>query len=311
METNSATSTPVAAGSAVDQNKVFDDLVQSRLTKYGATETFNAALTLVAIVNTCSDLDQSLQNVDKAVEVLERNPWVTGIIEVAFHLKAYKIIKIEILDEPSESKPRTGIAWEKRKQRVSEGFIVDSDEFEEDSLDLEGFEGESDEDKELEKELGVKVGTRCTSLAGVDKCESCIRWGNSCSWSSRQPPQKGVPYAMWTNLGILFDHWVEWDRTQDRDGKLEAELEKNPAFMDGNWYTAHNSDKDWTWKQRGYRLEWLKEMLVRRLGGASGTGHTVFQPNTCMIVCDTDELPSMQEHGHILPNLLNGFNEGG
>ncbi|KZT58584.1 hypothetical protein CALCODRAFT_508041 [Calocera cornea HHB12733] len=70
--------------SSTPNHNDLDTQILARLSFYGAVETFNTALTLVAV---------SYCDLENAAEFVHLNPWVVGILEAAFHLKVFKIVR--------------------------------------------------------------------------------------------------------------------------------------------------------------------------------------------------------------------------
>ncbi|KZO93357.1 hypothetical protein CALVIDRAFT_540083 [Calocera viscosa TUFC12733] len=93
MPPNPSTDPIASKSSSPNGHKAGDGQITARLRRYGSMGKFNPTVTLVAVVKSCGTLEQSLGDMDKAADFLTSNPWVTGILEAAFHLKAFKLVR--------------------------------------------------------------------------------------------------------------------------------------------------------------------------------------------------------------------------
>ncbi|KZO93363.1 hypothetical protein CALVIDRAFT_255693 [Calocera viscosa TUFC12733] len=189
---------------SVDQHKELDALVLDKLKRYGAAQEFNAMFTLIAIVKTCGELDQSFADLDKVVDVLQQQ-WVLGIVEAAFHLKAFRIvrdlpmmikedIKIEVLEDEDEPKLPVKVSAPDNKEVEVKFEPVDKDTIMKIGDDRCDF-------------CKLYKRYQCMRKAGYSGCEACSFHMKRCTIRPTCPAD--VPEDLYSDLRMLFDIQVK------------------------------------------------------------------------------------------------------
>jgi len=221
------------------EHKRLDTLVLERLRRYGVDNAFNAVLTLVAVVKTCDKLSQSLADVDEAIHLLERNVWLPGIVEAAFHLKSYKIVRdlpllhliadeaiftIQPLEEEPNIKPNIAEATTSLAAvpgHIGEGVLAKTRDERCDSCRLWKFD-------------------HCEIGPLRDKCKHCTACSHVCSWATRglssdssdagrkvsQDLHQDLRYLFECHLdGELVAHGKDSDRTEKTSAAIRSVLD--------------------------------------------------------------------------------------
>ncbi|KZT58576.1 hypothetical protein CALCODRAFT_494671 [Calocera cornea HHB12733] len=218
---------------SAEEHAQLDVLVLDRLTGYGSAQSFNAVLTLVAIVKTCDALEPSLGDPDEARKMVHHNPWFVQELEAAFVEKSYKVIR----DRPILHRPALKIEAlqesdnvEKLRIGPTSGDVANHLQFEgQDSEDsgvvptVEWFHNPSCDACQI-----LEIG-HCERIAGTETCAYCTGWDRPCTYGASVP--RGVPPDLWSQLRVLFKRWMEWEGGRDLTAKLDPILKELPEYM--------------------------------------------------------------------------------